>query len=297
MANDLEVRHCRALIAVHDKGGIGAAARSMGVAQSTVSETLLSIERLIGTPMTLRRVGREAILTQAAEAMLPHARAMVSVSEAALVASAHRLRSTIRIGCVESVSSFLLPEPLQAFRIAMPETEVNVSIGLCEELKARLQRGEIDAAITIEASDQPPAQSVHSETWPAGIQLVVAPLHGLIGTTVRRSDLLTLPFLLSDYQGAFRDLIIAWMGMDERLLKLDSAGSIDGVKRGVLAGDAIGVLPGYAVSKELASGTLVVLETDAPLPDVSLRLTTLNLPAAGSMLETLIGLIRERIGC
>src|SRR3954454_5959058 len=41
--DDLEIRHCRALLAVHASGGVGAAARTLGVAQSTVSETLLSL--------------------------------------------------------------------------------------------------------------------------------------------------------------------------------------------------------------------------------------------------------------
>ena len=37
MNRELEVRHCRTLVAVNDHGGIAAAARALGVAQSTVS--------------------------------------------------------------------------------------------------------------------------------------------------------------------------------------------------------------------------------------------------------------------
>src|ERR1700741_4952676 len=109
MPKDLEFRHCRALVAVHDHGGVGAAARALAVAQSTVSETLLSLERLLGARVTLRRTGREAVLTAAAEVLLPHARALISVSEGALAASAEHNRATIRLGTVESISSFLLP--------------------------------------------------------------------------------------------------------------------------------------------------------------------------------------------
>ena len=66
MANDLEIRHCRALVAVNDYGGVSSAARALGLAQSTVSETLLSLERLIGAAVTMRRRGQEAALTDAA---------------------------------------------------------------------------------------------------------------------------------------------------------------------------------------------------------------------------------------
>src|SRR3569623_745810 len=115
MSRDLEVRHCRALVAVHDSGGVGAAARALGVAQSTVSETLLSLERLLGAPGTLRRVGREAVLSASAEALLPHARALLALSETALAAAARQGSAVLRLGTVESISSFLLPGPLGAF--------------------------------------------------------------------------------------------------------------------------------------------------------------------------------------
>ena len=58
MRRDFEVRQCRVLVAVKDGGSVSAAARLLGVAQSTVSETLLSLERLVGTPITVRRIGR-----------------------------------------------------------------------------------------------------------------------------------------------------------------------------------------------------------------------------------------------
>jgi molybdate transport repressor ModE-like protein len=83
MTNDLEVRHCRVLVAVSEHGSVSAAARELKLAQSTISETLLSLERVIGAPIMLRRPGKEAALTVAAETLLPHARALVAASEAA----------------------------------------------------------------------------------------------------------------------------------------------------------------------------------------------------------------------
>jgi DNA-binding transcriptional LysR family regulator len=84
-----------------------------------------------------------------------------------------------------------------------------------------------------------------------------------------------------------------WAGGAPYPPRFESAGSIDGVKRGVLHGDAIGVLPDYAVAEELAAGSLVALETQDPLPPVSLCLTILTPPPAASPLESLIGKIHE----
>ena len=291
MTKDLEVRHCRALVAVRDSGGVGAAARALGVAQSTVSETLLSLERLLGAQVTLRRTGREAVLTAAAEALLPHARALIALSEAALSAAAGQGSSVIRLGTVESISSFLLPGPLGAFRRLWPEVDVRITIGLCGELRKRVARSELDAALTIEGATRPPDPDATEQFWPARLRLIVAPRHQLAGRLVTRQDLEARTCLLADPEGAFNQLLTSWFGHALRPPRLESAGSIDGVKRGVLSGDAIGVLPDYAVAQELAAGSLVALETDRPLPPVALCLTTLASPRPASSLAGLIGQI------
>jgi DNA-binding transcriptional LysR family regulator len=292
--NDLEVRHCRALLAVHANGGVGAAARALGVAQSTVSETLLSLERLLGVPVTIRRTGREVTLTPAAEALLPHAQSLIAASEAA-VAAARSGDAPIRLGTVESISSFLLPGPLSDFRLLWPRVDVRITIGLCENLRRSVAASELDAALTIEGSEPRPGQDRMGELAPAPIRLVVAPRHPLADRAVSRGELAQRSFLLSDPQGAFNDLLKAWLAFADPRPKLDSAGSVDGVKRGVMSGEAIGVLPGYAVSQELQAGSLVELRVKEPLPTVALRLTTQTSPAAGSPLGSLIGGIREAL--
>ncbi|MEO9132572.1 MAG: LysR family transcriptional regulator [Sphingomonas sp.] len=292
MTKDLEVRHCRALVAVHNSGGVGAAARALGVAQSTVSETLLSLERLLGAPVTLRRTGREAILTPAAQALLPHARSLIATSEAALAAGARQSPATVRLGTVESISSFLLPGPLSGFRLLRPHVDVRITIGLCEDLRKRVERFELDAALTIEGAESARDRAGVGEIWLARLRLIVAPHHPLAGGVLGRHGLEGWICLLADSEGAFYDLMKSWAGSAGHPPRFESAGSIDGVKRGVLHGGAIGLLPDYAVAEELSAGSLAALQTDDPLPRVFLCLTTLRPPPAASPLESLIGEIR-----
>src|SRR3954469_249343 len=142
MTNDLEIRHCRVLLAVSEHGSVSAAARELGLAQSTISETLLSLERVIGAPIMLRRPGKEAVLTAAAETLLPHARALIAASVAALAAVSIENCGIIRLGAVESVSSFILPKVLTEFRSRWPSVEVQINIGLCDKLRERVRHAE-----------------------------------------------------------------------------------------------------------------------------------------------------------
>ena len=283
MIKDLEVRHCRALVAVHERGGVSAAARVMGVAQSTVSETLLSLERLVGAPVTLRRGGREATLTTAGEALLPHARSLIAMSEAALAACAREGQATIRLGTVESISSFMLPEPLSAFRKQWPQLDVQITIGLCEDLRKRVALGELDAVLTLEPDD-----GGSEELFPVELQMVVRPEHPLANVVVAARDLGSRTFLLSESEGVFSKLICAWARRPAHPPRFESAGSVEGVKGGVLASDAIGVLPDYAVAKDLSMGSLVSLKCAEPLSPVSLRLTTLTPQNLASPLANLL---------
>jgi DNA-binding transcriptional LysR family regulator len=290
MSKDLEVRHCRVLVAVEEQGGVAAAARMLRLAQSTVSETLLSLERVVGAPIILRRPGREAALSSTAQALLPHARAVIAASETALASA--KSKEIIRLGVVESISSFLLPGPLGDFRLSWPRVDVRIAIGLCGDLHKRVRRFELDAALTIESAESPEDDGVRKLS-PAELRLVVSPGHPLVRTIVGRADLGARTFLLADPDGAFNALLRAWFGDRAQRPRFESAGSVDGVKRGVLASEAIGVLPAYAVADELRSGALTALNVGEPLPAIALLLTTAEPPLPSSPLHSLTEQIGE----
>ena len=79
MKPELELRHLRVFLAVAQLGGHTRAARSLGVSQSTVSETLSSLERALGTPL-FRKSARGSTLTPTGEALLPLARDILTLT-------------------------------------------------------------------------------------------------------------------------------------------------------------------------------------------------------------------------
>ncbi|GJG89101.1 hypothetical protein tb265_42820 [Gemmatimonadetes bacterium T265] len=117
----LKLRQCRALIAVADHGGPTRAAAALGVAQSTVSEALLALERVVGGPLLAHGGARGARtrLTPAGAALLPHARALLGAADAALAAAraaAGDAPLRAALGASESVSTYVLPPLLAALR-------------------------------------------------------------------------------------------------------------------------------------------------------------------------------------
>jgi molybdate transport repressor ModE-like protein len=297
MKNDLEIRHCRVLAAVSAHGSVSAAARALGLVQSTVSETLLSLERLIGTPVTLRRPGQEAKLTAAALALLPHARALIAASEAAVATVTLEHRNVIRLGAVESASTFLLPSALSAFRTNWPALEVQITIGLCDDLRKRVHRRELDAAITVEGPEGALDREGSGSRMlcPTRLCLFVSSRVTLGGLRIKRRDLARRSLLLPDPDGALNSLMRAWFATPDELPRFDSAGSIDGVKIGVRGGEYVGLLPGYAVAKELAIGEFLDVRVQEPLPKIALGLTIQHRPGEASPLRDMIQCIERTL--
>jgi molybdate transport repressor ModE-like protein len=297
MTNDLEIRHCRVLVAVRDHGSVSAAARELGLAQSTISETLLSLERVIGTPIMLRRPGKEAALTDAAETLLPHARALIAASVTAVSALSIGNRGVIRLGAVESLSSCILPKALSEFRLGWPSIEVQIAIGLCKDLRHRVRQAQIDAALTLDGSETALEHGdvCSRELAPAQLSFIVAKRPPAAAQPVEKADLIGRTILLPDPDGALPSLLRTWFGALSHRARFESAGSIDGVKRAVQSSDLIGVLPKYTVTDEVASAALFELAVREPLPAVSVGLTVQYPPLEASPLQEMIRQIERAI--
>jgi molybdate transport repressor ModE-like protein len=112
------VRHLRAFVTLADVGRITAAARTLGLAQSTVSEAIAALERSLGTPVIRRTPrGRKAELTPAGRALLPHARGILeAVANARLAVAARTTATRARVDIIanESISTYLLPAAIAA---------------------------------------------------------------------------------------------------------------------------------------------------------------------------------------
>jgi DNA-binding transcriptional LysR family regulator len=309
----LEVRHLRAFVALVDQGTITEAARSLGLAQSTVSESLAALERALGTAVTVRRRGSHAFsLTASGNALLPHARDVLTSLDAAQVAVArvtNDAHATIKIITNESISTYVLPNSLAKLRSRWPRTRFEVSVATCADARVRIDDGEFDLGLILEPMDSEDAAApitnacttLNTVVVGPDVPLIifVQPSHPLVRTyspaQVRRDKLSSYPIVMSDAAGDFYNLVRRFFESDDLPTPLfEVAGSVEGVKRAVATDSrALGILPAYTLAEELHNNRLTALSVRPKPPSMRLE-ARLSLrrpphPAMGELVDDICG--------
>ena len=272
MKSDLELRQLRVFAAVVDAGTHTRAARALGVSQSTVSETLCALERILGVSL-FRKAAKGMALTASGEILLAYARRM-SVLTSELVASladaSSDVKATLVISAVESVGAYVLPSRLAALRARWPGVRVEVLTGSCAEIRDRIAAGESDVGLVLEPEAGPETGAILAK---ARLLILGAPTHPLARRGGTADELRHCDFYMCDAAGNYhQSLRQLFDGAQVPAPRMHAIGTIEGVKRGILAaGTALGLLPEHAVEPELREGVLAEVPVRPALPCVVLR--------------------------
>jgi DNA-binding transcriptional LysR family regulator len=269
---ELELRHLRVFLTVVELGAHTRAARALGISQSTVSETLTALERTLGTAI-FRKSARGPMLTASGEALLPYARRMLAltselVTQVAKVSS--DVSGTLVVSAVDSLSAYVLPSRLAALRDRWPNVRIEVITGACAQIRESVIAGNSDLGLTIEAES-----GITDHSILAKVRLVIfcSPAHPLAKQAASPVTLCSYDFFMSDAAGDYHQVLRRYFEAAQLPPPgTEVLGSVEGVKRGILAGtNSLGLLPVYAVEEELREGTLVEIPTTPALPGLVLR--------------------------
>jgi DNA-binding transcriptional LysR family regulator len=281
MARDeLDIRQLRALLAVVKHGSLSRAASALQLAQSTMSETIASLDRAIGTPVLVRHRGsRKLELTAAGRALVPHARELIQKLQEARLSVSAVARSTparVEILTVESLSTYLLPGILRAARIEWPGVRFAVTVESCGVIRAAAERGECDAGLLLEAppADKDVSVTAHRLEIAESVPLNVfgRPSHQLFVTrrrpVVRLDELTPYTMFVGDGAGPYHDMLVRYLTTDRMPgPRIESAGSVEATRNAVLADEsALGILPAYAIGEPYQRGLLRAVVVDPPPP-------------------------------
>jgi len=159
---DISIRQLEYLVAVVDAPTWAAAATSVGVSPSALSQGLAELERRVGVDL-FEPDGRRRVLRASARPVLDHARQVVSLT-ADLMAWSTRLQTArsgvVRLGLIDVAAVRHFPEVLRAFRSDHPAVELTLTVAPSSALLASLQAGELDLVVCVE----PPQPATGIET-------------------------------------------------------------------------------------------------------------------------------------
>ncbi|MGA0034981.1 MAG: LysR family transcriptional regulator [Ilumatobacteraceae bacterium] len=159
---DIPLRQLEYLVAVADHPTWSAAAASLGVSASALSQGLADLERRIGVQL-FDRQGRRRVLTELANTVLQHARTVQSMSHD-LAQWAERVNTlkvgSIRVGMLDVGAILHFPEVLRMFRADFPEIGLHLTVAPSSELLAGLRRADFDVIVCVSPSEIPPAVSM-----------------------------------------------------------------------------------------------------------------------------------------
>jgi DNA-binding transcriptional LysR family regulator len=194
----VEIRELRAFVAVTQEGSVSAAARSLHLSQSALSQTVQSLERQLGVQL-LERHSSGVTATDAGMVLLREARALLAQHDRALAAVGGRTAAgsgTLRVGIPLELPAGLLLAALEELRAAFPFSRVDLSHDSSAAQMTALRAGRLDLALVREHPADPAFDAVLAVEERLGVVLAAGRAGELAGPAgVRLHQLAGLEWL------------------------------------------------------------------------------------------------------
>src|SRR4051794_30977413 len=174
---DLDPAHLRSFLAIVRYGGYHRAAEALHLTQPAVSRHMRRLEGQPGAPPLDRR-GRGVELTPYGERAAAELGEVLAAHDRALT----RLRRAggdagpFVLGAIENLTDPVLPDLLAVVREQLGERPLQLRVDRSRELIERVGRGEVDAALVVDAGDAPGAVEIGALTlrWFAAPELLAS---------------------------------------------------------------------------------------------------------------------------
>jgi DNA-binding transcriptional LysR family regulator len=148
---NIELRQLRYFVAVAEENHFGRAAARLHMTQPPLSQTIQSLEAMLGTPL-FARTKRSVALTPAGAALLPEARRILQQA-GVLPDLARRAASgesgLLSLSFVSTADYSVLPPLLREFRERYPQVQIDLREATSDVQLDDLMQGRIDAGLLI----------------------------------------------------------------------------------------------------------------------------------------------------
>lgn len=257
----MEIRQLRTFQSVAKFLSFNRAAEELNYAQSSISAQIQTLEEELGVKL-FDRLGRRIILTEAGLRLRKYADKILDLADETPsgVVGSKELRGSLTVRVPETIGVHRLPAVIKEFRARFPKVRLRFVSCTHEGLQKDLRKGVTDLAFLLTES----IQAADLEAEALGIEplvLVARPDHRLaLQPEVRARDLEKECILFSTVDCSYRRTLEALLTAEniryEASLEFNS---VSALKRSVMNGVGISILPEIAVRREISKGLLAAL--------------------------------------
>ena len=242
------------------------AAEVLHLTQPSITARIQSLEREVGEEL-FERGGRGVRVTDAGLALLPYAeRILQTLAEGrdAIEEVRNVQLGSLQLGSALTISTYVLPHILHAFRSRYAGVDVSIRTGRSEQVLSMLQADEVQVGL-VRTLSHPDIETVH--LYDDEIVLAVNPDHPFAAAgTASVEDAASEPNVLFDrgssYFGQIHGFFRQAGVVPNVAMELDS---LEATKRMVEEGLGIALLPLVTIERELETGILAKVEiVDVP---------------------------------
>lgn len=259
-----ELEQLRLLVAIADRESLGAAARSLGMAQPNASRTLRRLERQLGvtlvvrSPTGSRMTAEGTIIVQWAREVVDAAARLVAGTKALAAGTS----ANLAIAASMTVAEHLVPRWLSDFRGRHPHVRVNLVVCNSLEVFDRVAQGR--CALGFVESPGVPKGLTSSVVGRDELVVVVGPDHPWARRRrpLRASELAATPLIVRESGSGTRTSLehhLSAHPMVEPAVELSSNAAVKVMASGNVAP---AVLSALAVRSSLEAGELVAVPVD-----------------------------------
>ncbi|MBM7567591.1 LysR family transcriptional regulator [Paenibacillus sacheonensis] len=250
------------------------AAEELGYAQSSVTTQVQKLEKAYGVEL-FERFGRGLRLTAAGEELLRLTIKMLDLFQESKERMAKQGGGTLSIGTIDSIASYYLPPHIQRLRREYPELAIRLRPDSEIAIAHRVREGELDLGLILGSGQLDPSlewRAIREES----LVLVANPRHPLTRlNTVQLAHLSGMEWYMSEDSCNYRIML-------EKVLRANSIafriglelGNPEAIKRCVMVGEGIALLPRMAVEEQIQRGELAALPFTHPDIRLDLQLVT-----------------------
>jgi LysR family hydrogen peroxide-inducible transcriptional activator len=290
----MELSQIRYVVAIAETGNFTKAAARSNVAQPSLSQQIIKLERELGHKL-FHRLGRKAVLTEAGTVFLERARRILSEVDDATKEFGDKssLGRKITVGAIPTLAPYTMPQLILRCRERFPNLQVNLREDFKSTLIRTLLEGELDMAlVALPVSDPMIKVDV---LWREPLMLAVPKGHRLAAKArVTGDELSEETFIVLGSSSSLASQVQQFFGVHHFEPRIGSrCAQVATVKALVGIGAGISILPRGAQSSDDKDSLSFISIADAePFREIAVLRHMQRYQSKGA--EQFLSLLRER---